>query len=225
MFLANYYNKKLITISPGGIKGFYMFGICKFIKNNYNLDNYIFSGASCGSWLSLLLCFNGDIDEFQKYIIDDNINKINSLKNIEDFIKNKILIKYNNDNFDLEKLNIGLTTIHNCKINTNIFSNFTNLEDAIDCCIASSHIPFITGGLSNKYHNKLTYDGAFSEYPYIKDIKPTLHITPTIFKKKSSFISMLIRSNNNFIDLINEGYEDSKINKKFFDSIFIKNLF
>ena len=32
-------NKKLITISPGGLQAFYMIGICKFIKQKYKIDN------------------------------------------------------------------------------------------------------------------------------------------------------------------------------------------
>ena len=50
-------NKKIISISPAGYKGFYVMGVCKYIKQNYNLDNYVFTGASAGAWNSLLLCF------------------------------------------------------------------------------------------------------------------------------------------------------------------------
>ena len=30
---------RVISIRAGGLKGFYMFGICKYIKENHNLDN------------------------------------------------------------------------------------------------------------------------------------------------------------------------------------------
>ena len=43
--IDNYEKKKLIILSPGGINGFYMLGVCNYIKDNYNLTNYIFSGA------------------------------------------------------------------------------------------------------------------------------------------------------------------------------------
>lgn len=51
------WNKKpnMITISPGGIYGFYTLGTCSYIKNNYNISDYIFSGASAGSWNSLYM--------------------------------------------------------------------------------------------------------------------------------------------------------------------------
>ena len=35
-------NKKLITISPGGFKGFYLLGILSYIKETYNLDDFIY---------------------------------------------------------------------------------------------------------------------------------------------------------------------------------------
>lgn len=68
---------------------------------------------------------------------------------------------------------------------TNIFSEFNSLEDAINCCIASSHIPFITGGITNRYHNMYTFDGGFSDYPYLNFTENVLHITPGMWKKNN----------------------------------------
>ena len=42
-------NNKIITLSPGGFRGFYTFGLCKFLKENYDLSEYVFSGASAGA--------------------------------------------------------------------------------------------------------------------------------------------------------------------------------
>ena len=60
--LLNYTNsnKKLIIITPGGLKGFYVLGICSYIKENYNISDYVFSGASAGSWNSLFLSYKHD---------------------------------------------------------------------------------------------------------------------------------------------------------------------
>ena len=41
------------------------------------------------------------------------------------------------------------------KFETNIYTDFYDLEDALNCCVASSNIPFITGNLFNKYKLKL----------------------------------------------------------------------
>ena len=87
-------NKKLISISPGGFKGFYMLGVCKFIKENYDLNDYIFSGASAGAWNSLLLCFNRDIGEIQQNVLDNTLLRANKLGHVENLLKQKMIESY-----------------------------------------------------------------------------------------------------------------------------------
>ena len=69
--LLKYYpklrNKETISISPGGIQGFYLMGVIDFIKHNYNMYNYIYTGASAGAWSSLFMSFRGD----SKQLIND----------------------------------------------------------------------------------------------------------------------------------------------------------
>lgn len=227
-------DKKLISISPGGFKGFYMMGICKYVKQNYDLENYIFTGASAGAWNSLLLCFKRDINEIQKGILDSSLQETNSINELENLLKNKILERYDTDDFDLRRLFIGVTTIENCKKNTTIFSGFHNLEDALNCCIASSHIPLITGGLTNIYRNVLTFDGGFSKYPYLNTTRSALHITPGIWKplnsnKVKAYISMIdyttlfSKDEFHFNEMIEEGFDDAKKHKEYLDNIFIND--
>jgi translation elongation factor EF-1beta len=220
-------DKKLITISPGGYRGFYMMGICKFLRDNYNLDDYIFSGASAGSWISLLLCFKGNLNNIEEYLIDSSIQNEFSVRKMENEVKNRILKKYTIDDFDLRRLFIGITTIKNMRTNKDIISNFDNLEDAIDCCIASSHIPFITGGFRNIYREKDTFDGGFSKYPYLNDKKPILHITPYLFEKQGEkrqtlkeYTTLLSKNHYNFLEMIKKGYKNSLENKDYIDKLF-----
>jgi hypothetical protein len=159
-------NKKLISISPGGFKGFYELGILSYIKDNYDLTNYIFSGASAGAWNALFMCYKHNTHNFIYNILTKNRQSIN-IKEVQYFLKYTLLSKYNTDDFDLRKLFIGVTTIDNFKLDTNIFSDFISLEDAINCCMASSHIPFITGDMTNRYRDTYTLDGGFSQYPYL----------------------------------------------------------
>jgi predicted patatin/cPLA2 family phospholipase len=237
-------NKKLITISPGGFKGFYLLGVLTFIKENYNLDNYIFSGASAGSWNSLFMCYKGDTLSFVYNLLDYNIKKARSISELQYFIKYKLLSTYNETDFDLERLFIGVTTFHKWKPNTNIFSDFNDLNDAINCCIASSHIPFITGGLTNRYHNMFSFDGGFSSFPYLQKENSVLHVSHTMWesfennsknskndkhrnikciinslKHYSDFFSI---SKNNLLELFDNGYNDAIKNQKYLDEIFIE---
>lgn len=44
----------VITISPSGLKGYYLLGIAAYLRHNYDLSKYVFSGASSGAWISLI---------------------------------------------------------------------------------------------------------------------------------------------------------------------------
>ncbi len=234
------HDKNLITISPGGYKGFYLLGILTYIKEKYETENLIYSGASAGSWNGLFMCYKGDPLAFVYNLLDYNIRKTNSITELEYYMKYKLLSNYKTEEFDLRRLFIGVTTIKGFAPWTNIFSDFETLEDAINCCIASSHIPLITGGLTNKYHNMFTFDGGFSNYPYLdkerlvhvspsmwEEIHHTKNDEPTLFrsvkrnilsiKKYSEFFSV---SKNNLLELFDDGYQDAKKNKQHLDTIF-----
>lgn len=233
--IAKHNINKIITISPAGYKGFYLLGICKYVKENYNLENCIFSGASAGAWLSLYMSYkintetrNAALKKFEKIIVDDQIcdPKMTNALEIENIIKNNILSNYSSDDFDLEKIHIGCTSF--TKFNSIIYSNFNSLEDAIDCCISSSHIPFITGNVLKFYKNELILDGGFSgKNAFLKETNvPTFHICPTTFIKKNfikrifSFTTLFSKSRFDLREEIKKGYEDAKQNKQYFDSFF-----
>jgi hypothetical protein len=233
------HDKKLITISPGGYKGFYLLGILTYIKEKYETENLIYSGASAGSWNGLFMCYKGNPLSFVYNLLDYNIKNTNSITELEYFMKYKLLTSYKSEDFDLRRLFIGVTTIKGFAPFTNIFSEFETLEDAINCCIASSHIPLITGGLTNKYHNMFTFDGGFSNYPYL-DKERMVHVSPSMWKenhtknaeptlmtsvkrsifsikKYSEFFSV---SKNNLLELFDDGYQDAKKNKSYLDTLF-----
>lgn len=233
-------NKKLITISPGGFKGFYLLGVLTFIKENYNLDNFIFSGASAGSWNSLFMCYKGEPLDFVYNLLDYNIKKATTINELQYFMKYKILSTYKESNFDLQRLFIGVTTFNKFKPITNIYSDFSDLDDAINCCMASSHIPLITGGITNRYHNMYSFDGGFSSYPYLHKENSVLHVSHTMWaeiknkdKNKRRSVKGLIQSikhfteffsisKNNLLELFDNGYNDAKKNKKYLDEVFIE---
>jgi hypothetical protein len=224
--------KRLISISPGGLKGFYLFGICKYIQENYNLENYIFSGASAGAWNSLLLCYKGNIKDIESKILDDKIQKSNKLNEIENLMKTNILNNFKTNEFNLNQLFIGVTTFAGYKPETTIFTDFHSLEDALNCCIASSHIPLITGGFTNVYREVLAFDGGFSKYPYLSTHEPVLHITPSIWKEKDpsyvkrssttvihEYTRLFLKESINFNEMIHRGYCDSEKNKEHLDKV------
>jgi hypothetical protein len=96
--------------------------------------------------------------------------------------------------------------------------------------MASSHIPFITGGLTHKYNNMFTFDGGFSYYPYLNKNR-ILHISPSMWdriEKKTDLLTTIKTfskffsiSKNNLLELYDDGYLDAKNNKKYLDTLFI----
>lgn len=211
---------KLITISPGGLLGFYMFGVSKYIKDNYKLDNsYIFSGASAGSWNSLFMTFNGNDDEFMDLILK-NIPK-NNIEKLENNLKADVLSMYSTGDFNLNNLYIGVSSLEKYKFKLNIYSNFTSLEEALDCCIISSHIPFVTGKPCKKYKNKFAFDGGFYEYPYTNITKPILNITPDIWGHDYPDINLFSTKDIDYNRLFLDGYEDSYKNRDILDKILL----
>jgi hypothetical protein len=220
---------KIITVSPAGYKGVYTYGTCVYIKENYNTRKYVFSGASAGAWNALMMTCKRDIQYFKKEILDYSIQNSKNIMDMESLIKEQILSHYKTDDFDLTRLYIGVTVFENFSFKTKIFNDFDHLEDAINCCIASSHIPFITSrNILQNYKGYLCFDGGFSKTPYISFDKTKLHITPDVWKDKDQvwkfsiqeFVSLFSREKYNFDQLFREGYNDAKNNKDYLDDLF-----
>lgn len=228
-------NSKLIISTPGGLFGFYFMGISSYIKENYDLNDYVFSGASAGAWNSLFLSLNESPELFTKELLKTNVKSIKSILQLEQRMKSVIMKNYQDESFDLEKLYLGVSVLDKSEFKLCIYNDFRNLEDAVDCCIASSHIPFITGGAFNLYRNKFSFDGGFYSYPYLNVTSPSLIIAPDIWSEnKTTSATNVTVINCNFDNLMNlnkfpmdltklykAGYDDSKKNKEYLDNIFL----
>ena len=219
--------KETISISPGGLQGFYLIGIVDFMKHNYNLDSYLLTGASAGAWSCLLMSYKGDTKKFIKSILDEMSSiRVKSLFEAQLYLKKFILKKNTIKDFDFSKTFIGVTVLKNLDLSTNLFYNFNNLEDALDCCIASSHIPFLTGGFINKYNNKISFDGGFSNSPYLNLNNTVLHVNPNMWSKRMHVVINLDEIINkkfedvNLYELYVNGFMDTKNNKDKLDAIF-----
>ena len=231
----NYTNEpeqKLIISTPAGLHGFYLMGVTRYIKENYNLNDFIFSGASAGSWNSLFLCFQGNDSEFIDTILNSEIYNATSINQIEKTMKSIVLEKYNQsqDLFLFDKMSIGVTTYRfPLRFRLKIYDNFSNLEDALNCCVASSHIPFITGNFFYKYRGLYSFDGGFSRYPYLNGVYSNIHITPGIWNEKDKksvfnirdYTNLLSKRKFNLEELYKHGYEDAAANKERLDKLFL----
>ena len=162
-------------------------------------------------------------------ILDDvetfNLNCLNALlKILEEPGKNNHFILIDNKSKPLIntiksrciKIKFVLDELSRVKI----INNFDDLHDALECCKASSHIPYFTSNHPVYYYKNLTaIDGGFFPVPHYNYQKPDLFITPNIFK--NNYLKNYCDIKNlNIKKLIDLGYQDAKENKKMFDEIF-----
>lgn len=222
-------SNKFISINPGGIYGFYTLGITSYLLKNYDTKKYNFIGASSGSWNALISTYKYDHHNFSTNLINqDFFNNISSIDNLQKNMGNYIINNYKSEDFYLNKLNICISILDGLKLNSHIVNNFTRIEDAIELCMLSSHIPFLTSNeFIKKYNNKITFDGGLSKYP--PDNIP-IHYTISInkFKNKNitSALCYIIKGNISKESIYNfylDGYKDSQRNKKDFNEYFIEN--
>lgn len=215
----------IIKVSPGGLKGFYILGILNYLRNYYVMDHYIYSGASAGAWNSLIMCSNRDDKYVNKFIesLFVPVSRTKSIEEIQYLLKHKLLDNFDSSDFDFTRLHIGVVTIKDKQVKTQIYTNFTDLTDAIECCMSSSHIPFVTGKFIKKYREHLVFDGGFSSYPYIKSDDYILHIEPSIWTNKkfivNEFIECFSINSNNPEKLYLTGYLDAQKNDRDFSHL------
>tara|TARA_B110000858_G_C17725567_1_gene437487 strand:- start:285 stop:1001 length:717 start_codon:yes stop_codon:yes gene_type:complete len=226
--ILSVFSKKLIIIRPGGLKGFQTLGISSYIKKNYNLEECIYSGASSGAWNALFMCFKGEDQEFL-----DKVFTIGHQKNVlglETKIKDLLLSSYDDSDFDLDKLNIGISVLTKYGFKLKIVSEFDDLEDAINACMASSHIPLVTGGLFKVYKKRIVLDGGWFPYPFLKTMEPQLDIFPEMWentskvRKKESLLQIILKllqiNKTSFKQYFERGYNDADLNKFLLDKTF-----
>ena len=205
-----------IIIAPGGIKGTYMIGICNYIKNHFDLTDKKIVGFSAGAINNLFINLNQEKDihflrTLFKIKLNNNIKKF--LKNIIDTIQNEFTDK----DFKFNNINIGVAHSDGLKI----YNNFLNLKDVLNCCVASSFIPFITSKeIFCFYEYKLCLDGGicYKEYRE-KKRQDTLIINYHMFKRykkpKARFHGMTSKNVNTY-QMYLYGYNDARKNHDYF---------
>ena len=210
--------KKLIIITPGGFYGYYMLGITRYIKTHYDLDDYVFSGSSAGAWCALFFCLKDKKNiTMLLFQLISGMQELLTSTTMYEFLfvmKQKVLELTSDSDYDLERLHIGVLKYENYELKTTIYSGFTSLEDAVNCCISSSNIPFLTGEFAHTYQGSMAIDGVFAKYPYLNVIEPSLVIYPNIWKSphiKQLGNSLLAKDKVKLMDLFLDGYNDTII--------------
>ena len=169
------------------------------------------------------MVYNNDPSKFA-YELIKTASKNKNEKTIYDLqleLKNNILKKYDEKNFELDKIFMGVACFQKDKMMSNIYSDFENINDALDCAIASSHIPFVTGKYINKYYNYISFDGGITSKKYL-NIPPTLRINQNMWDYKYDEDETFKSQYNNYEELFLKGYNDARKNKNYLNYILKK---
>lgn len=243
--LGDIRNKKLITITPGGFNGYYMLGVSTYIKTFLNVSStqYVFTGASAGAWNALVFAYRGE-----PYTLFPRIREIiqavnrdfkeSSISRLHTHMRELILEKFRDDEFDFTSMYVGVTVLSAPpslpflplpflplpfllpKIKTVIYTDFENLRDAVDGCIASSHVPFITGdGHHATYRGAFSFDGGFSKTPFLATNPEVFRITPEVWVTKTpageksggieAFTTLLSKHKYDLVEMFERGFVET----------------
>jgi hypothetical protein len=212
---------KSLILKPGGLKGYYMLGISQYIKQHYDLSDWHYYGSSAGAWNALYLSCKED-KKLLNHAMELNQFSYTDLYDLERNIKKRIVKNFILDDFDLSKLHICVSSKRKWvpALRKNIIDQFYDLDDLLECCISSSHLPYISNGkLFYKYRDFKSMDGGIFLNPHRKNIVPDFIISPSIWNNKL-INDMNPIDNLDIKGLLYEGYNDACINHKELDNIF-----
>lgn len=239
-------SQRLITISPSGLQGYYLLGISSYLKEHFDMRDYAFSGASAGSWISLIMSYRGNHRQIIRDVLAVSEASKQSVRSLGCGLRDLFLKsgQYSTADFDMTRCYMGLIDVnmrtHPMTARTLVYNGFRTLEDAVNCCIASSHVPFVMGAGLRKFRDLYTIDGGFSGNPYhgqchqdgeeqpIADSceldLATLHIHPFIWYGRNVtaieyymnqfklFLELFQIGRMNLTELYEMGYRDAKLN-------------
>lgn len=208
-----------IVLAPGGMLGFYTLGICHYIKNNYNINNKKIIGFSAGSFNIIFMSLkNENNNEYLSKLFNLNIRGNDNITDMIMLLQKNILLEINFDDLLLENKSIGLTS-NSLKLQD--VNSFNTTKEIVNCCVASSFIPFITyNDFFYFYKGKDYYDGGIM-YHFLKRTlkKKCLIISYKMFNRwKNCRFNLLKKKNVSIYDLYMLGYHDATNNKALFDS-------
>lgn len=212
-----------VHFGTGALAGFYQIGIAKFLKENYNLDSYDFSGVSAGSYCATLLAFDFSPSEIDKVILT-LIKTADHEQNFWETVNSKI--SDTTENLQKKQKNrLFIATTKLTPFPKRVFlTNFTSFQETIGACKVSSHIPFLFGTPFIRYNGSLMCDGgALGDRDLPPERHPVVKITPDFWGREIE--NYYDWDTAHCLKLYKQGYDDSKLNRDILDLTFKDKYF
>ena len=210
-----------IIYNTGGYYGFYQLGVCHYIKNNFNYNDKSSLGISAGSWLSLFM--NVDKSRTNEFLllIFKNLKRNTPIYKVPQIFKSSTEPFIN----DISTKNINILVTDVSEFKYKIHNKFLSVTDAINCCTASSFVPFVTyKDLFYFYNHKLVVDGGLFKKIYMKsiDTNKSLIIKYDMFGRFKYFklFKSFRRPKYSLYELYLLGYKDASKNHKYLQKYF-----
>ena len=196
---------KYLYLAPAGFTMPYNLGICKFIKEHYPLDDYKFIGSSAGSWLSVFLASDMNLND--KMIKDyselfENRGILYKWHNVCPFLEKEYTDRINDNQFILDKrVKISISNYNNKTVSNILIDDYENLQELLNLCTVSSYIPILSGLKMPLVNNSITFDGYFTE-PEFEHRRISLKICNSMFDRHFTFFDVIGKSKLNIDELI-----------------------
>jgi hypothetical protein len=210
-----------IIYNTGGYYGFYQLGICHYIKNNFKYNDKTSLGISAGSWLTLFM--NLDKKHTNKFLllIFKSLKQNTPIHKLPNIFKN--CIEPYIQHISTKNLNILVTDVSELKYK--IHNKFLSVNDAVNCCTASSFVPFVTyKELFYFYNHRLVLDGGVFKKIYMNsiDTDKSLIIKFEMFGRFKQFklFKSFRRPKYSLYELYLLGYNDASKNHAYLQKYF-----
>jgi hypothetical protein len=209
-----------MIIGPGGYYGFYILGVCHYLRNTYDLSNVKMIGFSAGSMTIIFMSLPVTIiNEYLRLLFNHKITSDIALLAENIFNHMKKTIKFNE--LDLTNKYVGLTT---SSYTLYVHHTFISTNDLVNCCQASSFVPMVTKKTPLYYYNGNAYfDGALS-YWRLRQFckKKCLIVTYRMFGryKTVSSTGLTYTPSMSIYNMYLLGYRDAMTNKPYLDTFF-----
>ena len=136
-------NKKIISIPPSGFLGFYVMGMCAYLKDHYDLSRFVFAGDASGGWNALFMSCRRDPLLFALGILENkHLRYADTLQEWEFALKTHLLTHYTDEDFDIDSLYLGVPFWQECFQDSMLVKPARSLNDAVQGCLTRMPFPW-----------------------------------------------------------------------------------